>query len=102
MKRLLLNDYNPPALLLPTVLVNIIVVVVYFYPRLRIRYPEFILVVIIVVSEARYKTLHSTSHRKVSEWDHGVVDTASSYEPKGRGFESCLFVFSSHFFVPLS
>ena len=59
--------YNPPALLLPSVLVNIIVVVVYFYPRLRIRYPEFILVVIIVVSKARYKTLHSTSHRKLSE-----------------------------------
>ena len=33
--------YNPTALLLPTVLVNIIVIVVYFYPRLRIRYPEF-------------------------------------------------------------
>ena len=29
-------NYNPPALLLPTVLVNIIVIVVYFYPRLRI------------------------------------------------------------------
>ena len=72
-------NYNPPALLLPTVLVNIIVVVVYFYPRLRIRYPEFILVVIIVVSEARYTTLHSTSHRKLSEWV-GEVDTASSYE----------------------
>ena len=79
--------YNPPALLLPTVLVNIIVVVVYFYPRLRIRYPEFILVVIIVVSEARYMTLHSTSRRKLSEWV-GVVDTASSYQPEGRGFES--------------
>ena len=89
--------YNPPALLLPTVLVNIIVVVVYFYPRLRIRYPQFILVVIIVVSEARYKTLHSTSHSKVSEWV-GVVDTSSSYEPEGRGFESYLFFFSSHFF----
>ena len=46
--------YNPPALLLPTVLVNIIVVVVYSYPCFRMRYPEFILVVIIVVSEARY------------------------------------------------
>ena len=91
--------YNPPALLLPTVLVNIIVVVVYFYPRLRIRYPEFILVVIIVVSEVRYKTLHSTSHSKVSEWV-GVVETASSYEPEGRGFESHLvfYFFSSHFF----
>ena len=62
-----INGYNPPALLLPTVLVNIIVVVVYFYPRLRIRYPEFILAVIIVVSEARYTTLHSTSSRKLSE-----------------------------------
>ena len=72
-------NYNPPALLLLTVLVNIIVVVVYIYPRLRIRYPEFILVVIIVVSEALYTTLHSTSHRKLSEWV-GVVDTASSYE----------------------
>ena len=91
--------YNPPALLLPTVLVNIIVVVVYFYPCLRIRYPEFILVVIIVVSEARYKKLHSASHCKVSEWV-GVVDTASSYEPKGRGFESRLvsYFFSSPFF----
>ena len=70
---------NPPALLLPTVtvLVNIIVVVVYFYARLRIRYPEFILVVIKVVSEARYTTLHSTSYHKLSEWI-GVVDTASS------------------------
>ena len=95
------QNYNPPALLLPTVLVNIIVVVVYFYPRLRIRYPEFILVVIIVVSEARYKILHSTSHRKLYE-RVGVVDTASSYEPEGRGFESRLFFFSSHFFVPLS
>ena len=43
--------YNPPALLLPTVLVNIIVVVVYFYCRLHIRYPKFILVVKIVVSK---------------------------------------------------
>ena len=82
--------YNPPALLLPTVLVNIIIVVVYFYPRLRIRHPEFFLVVIIVVSEARYKTLHSTSHRKLSEWV-GVMDTASSYESEGRGFKSRLF-----------
>ena len=81
--------YHPPAFLLPTVLVNIIVVVVYFYPRLRIRYPEFILVATIVISEARYKTLHSTSHNKVSEWV-GSVDTASSYEPEGRGFESHL------------
>ena len=75
----------------------------YFYPRLRIRYPEYILVVIIVVSEARYKTLHSTSHRQLSESD-GVVDMASSYEPEGRGFESRLvFYFFLHtFFVPLS
>ena len=94
---------NPPALLLPTVLVNIIVVVVYFYPRLRIRYPEFILVVKIVVSEARYKTLHSTSHRKLSVLV-GVVDTALSYEPEGRGFESrFVFYFFLHTsFMPLS
>ena len=91
--------YNPPALLLPTVLVNIIIVVVYFYRRLRIRYPEFILEVKIVVSEARYKTLHSTSYRNLSEWV-GVVDTASSYEQEGRGIESRLifYFFSSHFF----
>ena len=86
--------YNPPTLLLPTVLVNIIIVVVYFYPRLRKRHPEFILEVIIVVSEARYKTLHSTSHRKLSEWV-GVMDTASSYESEGRGFKSRLLCFSS-------
>ena len=92
------DGYNPPALLLPTVLVNIIVIVVYFYPRLRIRYPEFILVVIHMVSEARYKTLHSTSHRNLSE-RVGEVDTALSYEPEGRGFESLLvFFFSSHLF----
>ena len=47
---LFLFCYNPPTLLLPIVLVNIIVVVVYFHSRLRIRYPEFILVVKIVVS----------------------------------------------------
>ena len=94
-------SYNPAALLLPTVLVNIIVFVVYFYRRLR--YPEFIFVVKIVVSEARYKTLHSTSNRKLSEWV-GVVDTASSYEQEGRGFESrLLFYFFLHtFFVPFS
>ena len=62
-----------------------------------IRHPEFILVVIIVVSEARYKTLHSTSHRKLSEWV-GAMDTASSYESEGRGFKSRLEFFSSHFF----
>ena len=68
-----------------------------------IRYPEFILVVKIVVSEERYKTLHSTSHRKLSELV-GVVDTASSYEQEGRGFESrLLFYFFLHtFFVQLS
>ena len=95
--------YNPTVLLLPTVLVNIIVVVVYFYPRLRIRYPEFILVVITVVSEARYKTLHPTSHRKISEWV-GVVDMASTYEPEGRGFESSLvfYFFLRTFFMQLS
>ena len=87
-------SYNPPALLLPTVLVNIIVIVVYFYPRLRIRYPEFILV-LLMVSEARYKTLHSTSHRNLSE-RVGEVDTALSYEPEDRGFES-RFVF--YFFL---
>ena len=79
--------YNPPALLLPTVLVNIIVVVVYFYPRIRIRIPEFILVVVIVVSKARYKTLHSTSRTKLNKWAD-IVDTASSHEPEGCGFES--------------
>ena len=75
----------------------------YFYRRLRIRYPEFILVVKIVVSEARFKTLHSTNHRKLSEWV-GVVDTASSYEQEGREFESrLLFYFFLHtFFVRLS
>ena len=92
--------YNPPALLLPTVLVNIIVIVVYFYPRLRIRYPEFILVVIIMVSEARYKTLYSTSRRNQSE-RVGEVDTALSYEPEGQGFESrVVFYFFLHFFTP--
>ena len=94
-------NYNPPALLLPTVLVNIIVIVVYFYPRLRIRYPEFILVVILMVSEARYKTLHSTSHRNLSE-RVGEVDTALIYEPEGRGFESRLvFYFFLHTFFVL-
>ena len=95
----MVKGYNPPALLLPTVLVNIIVIVVYFYPRLRIRYPEFILVVILMVSEARYKTLHSMSHRNLSE-RVGEVDTALSYEPEGRGFESRLvfYFFSLHLF----
>ena len=92
--------YNSPALLLPTVLVKSIVLVVYFYSRLRIRYPEFILVVIIVVSEARYTTLYSTSHRKLTEWV-GVVDTASSYELEGRGFESRM-VFYFFFFTLVS
>ena len=91
--------YNPPALLLPTVLVNIIVIVVYFYPRLRIRYPELILVVILMVSEARYKTLHSTSHGNLSE-RIGEVDTALSYEPEGGGFESgFVFYFFLHTFL---
>ena len=94
--------YNPPTLSLPTVLVNIIIVVVYFYPRLRIRHPEIILVVIIVVSEARYKTLHSTNHRKLSQWV-GVMDTASSYQSESRGFKSRLVFFFLHtVFVPLS
>ena len=95
------NGYNRPASLLPTVLVNIIVIVVYFYPRLRIRYPEFILVVILMVSEARYKTLHSTSQRNLSE-RVGEVDTALSYEPEGRGFEPRLvFYFFLHTFFVL-
>ena len=95
--------YNPPALLLPTVLVNIIVIGVYFYPRLRIRYPEFILVVIIMVCEARYKTIHSTSHRNLSE-RVGEVDTGLSYELESLGFESrFVFYFFLHtFFVPFS
>ena len=53
------------------------------------------LVVIIMVSEARYKTLHSTSQRNLSE-RVGEVDTALSYEHEGRGFES-RFVF--YFFL---
>ena len=96
-----ISHYNPPALLLPTVLVNIIVIRVYFYPRLRIRYPEFNLVVIIMVSEARYKTLHSTSYRNLSE-RVGEVDTALSYEPEGRGFDSrFVFYFFLHTFFVL-
>ena len=97
--------YNPPALLLPTVLVNIIVVVVYFYPRIRIRYPEFILVVIIVVSKARYKTLHLSCRIKLYKWV-GIVDRESSHEPEGCGFESryvfFFFCCCSQFFAPLS
>ena len=91
--------YNCPALLLPIILVNIIVIVVYFYPRLRIRYPEFILVLIIMVSEARYKTPHSTSQENLSE-RVGEVDTALSYEPESRGFESRLVFY--FFFKPFS
>ena len=54
-----------------------------------------------MVSEARYKTLHSTSHHKLSELV-GVVDTASTYNPEGRGFESRFVfffftLFSCHF-----
>ena len=67
---------------------------------IRIRYPEFILVVIIVVSEAMCMTLHSTSRCKLSEWV-GVVDTASSYEPEGRGSNPAWYFFHT-FFVPLS
>ena len=78
--------------MLPSVLVNIIVIVVYFYPRLRIRYPELILVVIIGVSKAGYMTIHSISRTKPSEWV-GIVDTASSSEPEGRGFASPLVFF---------
>ena len=51
-----------------------------------------------MVSEARYKTLHSTSHRNLSKWV-GEVDSALSYEPEGRGFESH-FVF--YFFLHTS
>ena len=53
-----------------------------------------------MVSEARYKTLHSTSHRNLSE-RVGEVDTALSYEPEGRGFEFRL-VFFFFFFVLFS
>ena len=63
------------------------------------RNPEFILVGIIVVSEARYKTLHSTSHRKLSE-RVGIMDKASSYESEGRGFKSRLFSFFTLFSCP--
>ena len=84
--------YSFTALLLPSVLVNIIVIVVYFYPRLRLRYPELILVVIIAVSEAGYMTIHSISRAKPSEWV-GMVDTASSSEPEGHGFASRLVFF---------
>ena len=67
-----------------------------------IRYPEFILVDIIMVSEARYKTLHSTSHRNLPE-RVGEVDTALSYEPGGRGFETrFVFFFLPTFFVLFS
>ena len=67
------------------------------------RYPEFILVDKVVESEARYKTLHSTNHRKLSKWV-GVVDTASSYGQEGREFESRLlfYCFLHIFFVTLS
>ena len=68
-----------------------------FLSSLTYTTSRVILVVIIVVSEARYKTLHSTSHRKLSEWV-GVMDTASSYESEGRGFKSRLvFVFFTLF-----
>ena len=70
--------YSFTALLLPIVLVNI-VIVVYFYPRLRIRYPELIFVVIIKVSEAGYMTIHSISRTKPSEWV-GIV----ALSPIGR------------------
>ena len=32
------------------------------------------------------------NHRKIFEWV-GVLDTASSYEPEGRGFESDLVIY---------
>ena len=56
-----------------------------------------------MVTEARYKTFHTTSYSNLFE-RVGVVDTALSYEPEGRGFESrLLFYFFLHtFFVPLS
>ena len=54
-----------------------------------------------MVSEARYKTLHSTSHRNLSE-RVGEVDTSLSYEPEGRWFESrLLFYFFLHTFFVL-
>ena len=86
--------YNFTALLLPIVLVNFIVIVVYFYPRLRIRYPELILDVIIGVSEAAFMTIHLISRAKPSEWV-GILDTASGSEPEGRGFASCLVFYFS-------
>ena len=87
-----MQRYSFTALLLSSVLVNIIVIVVYFYPHLRIRYPELILVVIFRVSEAGYMTIHSISRTKPSEWV-GMVDTASRAEPEGRGFASRLVFF---------
>ena len=51
-----------------------------------------------MVTEARYKTLHSTSYSNLFE-RVGVVDTALGYEPEGRGFESrLLFYFFLHTF----
>ena len=51
-----------------------------------------------MVSEARYKRLHSTSCHNLSE-RVGEVYTALGYEPEVRGFES-RFVFFS--FTPFS
>ena len=50
-----------------------------------------------MVSEARYKTLYSTSHRNLSE-RVGEVDTALSYEPDGVRIPFFIFFFSSHLF----
>ena len=51
-----------------------------------------------IYSEARYKTVHSTSHCKLSEWV-GLMDTASRFDSAGRGFKSRLvFFFFSNFF----
>ena len=90
--------YSFTALLLPSVLVNIIVSLVYFYPRLRIRYPGLILEVVTGVSDAGYMTIHSISRTKPSEIV-GIVGTASNSEPEGRGFVSRLVFF--YFFLKL-
>ena len=97
---LFLPDYKKKfySIIIAKCLVNIIVIVGYFYLRLRIRYPELILVVIIGVSEAGYMTIHSISRTKSSEWV-GIFDTASSSEPEGRVFATRLvfFFFSKYF-----
>ena len=84
--------YRCTAILLQSVLVNIIVIAVYFYPRLRIRCPECISVFIIGVVDVRYMTIRLTIQPKPSEWVD-TVDTASIAEPEGRGFESRIVIF---------